>query len=259
MSEMLFDTLSSTDMSGSPPRYVPHRSATGYDPVSPPPLIRVPSVVSRHDYEEDAIPENSIFHSRAMNYDLNKNLPRVTDPTAPLDMHVILDETGSMMSLGNEPAESVKTFVDVQRTNGIPIRFSLTKFNLYITPVYSDVAITDPVCDHTPYHPSGMTAAYDAVRYVILTSEKPLAIVFVTDGQDNSSHTTHDQIRALIQRAKDCGWTFEFVGCNLEAMEESQRMGMPTTQSLDDPPQTLPELMRGTSNNMAAMNRERSS
>jgi hypothetical protein len=210
------------------------------------------------DYEEDAIPENSIFHSKAMDYDLNKDLPRV-DPTTPLDMHIILDETGSMASLGNEPAESVKTFVDVQRANGLPIQMALTKFNLYITTVYSNVAITDPVCDRTPYHPSGMTAAYDAVRYVILTSEKPLAIVFVTDGQDNSSYTTSTEIRALIQRAKDCGWTFEFVGCNLDAMEESQRMGMQTTQSSDDPPQTLPELMRGTSNNMAAMNRERSS
>jgi hypothetical protein len=104
-----------------------------------------------------------------------------------------------------------------------------------------------------------MTAAYDAVRYVILTSEKPLAIVFVTDGEDNSSTTTHTEIRALIQRAKDCGWTFEFVGCNLEAMGESQRMGMPTTQTLDDPSLTLPQMMRGVSDTMAAMNRARSS
>ena len=134
---------------------------------------------------------------------------------------------------------------------------SLTKFNLYITSVYSNVAITDPVCDRTPYNPNGMTAAYDAVRYVILTSDKPLAIVFVTDGEDNSSSTTNAEIRALIQRAKDCGWTFEFVGCNLEAMQESQRMGMPTTQSPDDPPLTLPELMRGASDTMATMNRGR--
>lgn len=241
--------------------YVPSRSATGYGVMSPPPMMRVASVVTPmtpiHDYAEDALPENSVFHSKAMDYDLNKDLPRVTDPTAPLDMHVILDETGSMGSLGNEPAESVKTFVDVQRANGLPIRMSLTKFNLYITPVYSNVAITDPVCDRTPYNPNGMTAAYDAVRYVILTSEKPLAIVFVTDGEDNSSSTTHAEIRALIQRARDCGWTFEFVGCNLEAMQESQRMGMPTTQSPDDPPLTLPELMRGASDTMATMNRGR--
>jgi len=227
------------------------RGATGYnqdpDPVDSAPVHPV----------VDALPENSVFHSNAMNYALDKDIPRVTDPTAPLDMHIILDETGSMASLGDEPPQSVKTFVDVQRSNGLPIRLSLTKFNLYITPVFVDVLITDPVCDHTPYHPNGMTAAYDAVRYVILSSDKPLAVVFVTDGQDNSSQTTSQEIKTLVQRAKDCGWTFDFVGCNIESLVESQRMGISTTQRQEDPPSTLPELMRYASGGLAAMNRGR--
>jgi hypothetical protein len=207
----------------------------------------------------DTLPENSIFHTKALEHDLNKALPRVTDPTAPLDIHILLDETGSMGTLGNEPAESVKTFVDVQRASGLPVSISLTKFNLYITPVYTNTPITDPVCNVTPYHPNGMTAAYDAIRYVILTSDRPLAVIYITDGQDNSSSTTSGEVKALIERAKDCGWTFEFVGCNLDSMVESQRMGMPTTQPSDEPPSSLPALMRAVSNNVSTMNRERSS
>jgi hypothetical protein len=199
-----------------------------------------------------------LFHTKALEFPLDKPLPKVTDPTAPLDMHIVLDETGSMGSMGNEPIESVTTFVDVQRTNGIPIRISLTKFNLYINPVYTNVLITDPACDTTTYEPNGMTAAYDALRYVILTSETPLALVFITDGADNSSSTKSSEIKSLIRRAQDCGWTFEFIGCNLESMAESQRMGMPTSQS-PDAPSSLPELMRCVSNTLAGMNRERSS
>jgi hypothetical protein len=136
---------------------------------------------------------------------------------------------------------------------------SLTKFNLYINPVYTNVLVTDPQCDIMLYEPSGMTAAYDALRYVMLTSETPLALVFITDGLDNSSSTTSSEIKALIRRAQECGWTFEFIGCNLESMEESQKMGMPTSQSPDTPPSSLPELMRCVSNTLAGMNRERMS
>lgn len=203
--------------------------------------------------------KKGLFHTKALEFPLNKELPKVTDPTAPLDMHIVLDETGSMGTMGNEPIESVKTFIEVQRANGLPIRMSLTRFNLYINPEYTNVLITDPACDTTTYDPNGMTAAYDALRYVILTSETPLALVFITDGADNSSSTTSSEIKALIRRAQDCGWTFEFIGCNLESMAESQRMGMPTSQFPDAPPSSLPELMRGVSNNLAGMNRARSS
>lgn len=235
--------------------YVPMRSATGYNNMH---------VVDIQPGDMDppaleAIPENSVYHTKAMDYDLNKDLPRVTDPTAPLDVHILLDETGSMASLGREPAEAVKTFVHVQRSNGLPIHISLTKFNLFMTPVYTNIPIDDPICDTTPYHPNGMTAAYDAVRYVILTSDRPLAVIYITDGEDNSSSTTSAEVKALIQRAEACGWTFEFVGCNLESIVESQRMGMRTTQSPDDVPDSLPVLMRGASDNVASMNRARSS
>lgn len=199
---------------------------------------------------------HGLFHTKALDYPLDKEIPKVTDPTAPLDMHIVLDETGSMMPMGNEPMESVKTFVDIQRNNGIPIRISLTKFNLYMNPVYTNVLVTDSACDMT-YEPNGMTAAYDALRYVILTAETPLALVFITDGEDNSSATTSSEIKTLIRRAQDSGWTFEFIGCNLESMVESQRMGMPTSQSLDTPPMSLPALMRNVSDTLAGMNRAR--
>ena len=202
----------------------------------------------------EAESENRIYHQHALSLDLNKTLPRA-DPAAALDVHIVLDETGSMQSMGNEPVESVKAFIDIQRT-GVPICISLTKFNLYMTTVYSSVPIADPVCDQLPYHPSSMTAAYDALRYVILSATTPLSIVFITDGEDNSSGTSRQEIHALIQRAKDCGWTFEFIGCNEESMIESQRMGMPSSQPLDTPT-NLPELMRGTSNTLAGMNRAR--
>ena len=204
------------------------------------------------------MPPNSMYHTVASSLDLNQNLPTVTDPHAPLDVHILLDETGSMASLGNEPNEAVSSFIKIQREGGIPVRISLTKFHLHIIPVFSDLPLDHPDCKMTSYHPSSMTAAYDALRYIILSSTKPLAVVYITDGQDNSSRTTSREIKYLIKRAQDCGWTFDFIGCNMESMVESERMGMPSSQPMHDgPPMTLPQMMRGASDNVVSMNRER--
>ena len=134
---------------------------------------------------EDFLPPSSMFHTVASSLDLNQNIPAVTDPHAPLDVHILLDETGSMASLGNEPSEAVSSFIQIQRDSGIPVTISLTKFHLHIMPVFADLPPTHADCKMNTYTPGSMTAAYDALRYIILSSTKPLAVVYITDGQDN--------------------------------------------------------------------------
>lgn len=201
----------------------------------------------------EELPSNSMFHTVASSLDLNQNLPMAANNTA-LDVHILLDETGSMASLGNEPSEAVSSFIQIQRDSGIPNTISLTKFHLHIMPVFADLPPTHEDCKMTSYTPGSMTAAYDALRYIILSSTKPLAVVYITDGQDNSSRTTAREIKDLIQRAKDCGWTFDFIGCNMESMVESERMGMPSSQPHGD---SLPQMMRGASDTVVSMNRTR--
>lgn len=193
-----------------------------------------------------------------MTMDMNKELPCVENSHAPLDVHFVLDETGSMASFGTEPMESVNTFIRVQRDAGIPIEISLTTFNLYIHPVFT-LPMNDPDCRLTTYTPSNFTAAYDALRYVILTATKPLAVVFVTDGQDNSSITTREEIKFLIEKATTCGWKFQFIGCTQESMVESRHMGMYTSQDINAPPASLPQLIRNVSHEISQLNRDRTS
>jgi len=203
----------------------------------------------------DVLPPNSMYHTVASSLDLNQNLPMAANNTA-LDVHILLDETGSMASLGNEPEQAVASFIQVQRDGGIPVNISLTKFHLHIMPVFTDLPMTHEDCKMPSYTPESMTAAYDALRYIILSSTKPLAIVYITDGEDNSSRTTAREIKALIQRAKDCGWTFDFIGCNIESMVESERMGMPSSQPMRGE-NSLPQMMRAASDTVVSMNRTR--
>jgi hypothetical protein len=203
------------------------------------------------------VPPNSMYHTVASSLDLNQNLPMAANNTA-LDVHILLDETGSMASLGNEPEQAVASFIQVQRDGGIPVNISLTKFHLHIMPVFTDLPMEHEDCRMPSYTPTSMTAAYDALRYIILSSTKPLAIVYITDGEDNSSRTTAREIKELIQRAKDCGWTFDFIGCNMESMVESERTGIPSSQPMRDGfPSSLPEMMRAASDTVVSMNRER--
>lgn len=231
----------------------PQRSATGYGVFSANALNNIPD-----DYDPAHVPPNSMYHTVASSLDLNQTLPAVTDPHAPLDVHILLDETGSMASLGNEPSEAVSGFIQVQRSGGVPVNISLTKFHLHIMPVFTDLPMNHEDCKMTSYRPSSMTAAYDALRYIILSSTKPLAVVYITDGEDNSSRTTSSEIKALVQRAKECGWTFDFIGCNIESMVESARTGIPSSQPFDmEGAPSLPQMMRGASENVVSMNRDR--
>ena len=56
----------------------------------------------------------------------------------------------------------------------------------------------------------------------------------MTDGMENSSHEwTWDAVRQLTKQQQDeWGWTFIFLGANIDAIEVGGRMGFDATTSL---------------------------
>ena len=208
------------------------------------------------------------YHSVVRSMDLSKELPTYIDGMA-MDSTVILDETGSMESMGCEPVQSVNSFIDGQRESGFSgLYIRVIRFNEFISysssiPVTNYLAITD-------YMPRGMTALFDAVVYTILTADKAQHVVIVTDGKDNSSNITLDQLNTLIQRAESCGWTFTYVGCTPDAFEQGQQIrmtskpiytegcGLEDEEGMPPHPPTLTRAMTSASDKVASVNRARS-
>ena len=195
-------------------------------------------------------------HEIVMQYDLKKNLP-VHNPSEVMDSTIIVDETGSMIDMGDEPIHAVNEYIKRQRESGFAVNITIIRFANHI--VMSKKDITDPDLNINDYEPNGMTALIDAVIFGILNGTKSQHVVILTDGRDNISVRKLDEMNELIQRAESCGWTFTFIGCNKDGYEQGTQFRMssqPINLQSEDSPMSLLYAMREVSNQTVKLNRE---
>jgi hypothetical protein len=210
------------------------------------------------DVEDTEDHSNKIHHAIVKTMDLNKVLPR-HDDTEPMDSTIILDETGSMESMGNEPKQSVRQYIKVQKESGFKVRCRIIRFAEYIKVMEKD--IDDPTLNADDFKPDGMTALIDAVIYAILTATKPQHVNIITDGKDNSSVYKIGTLNTLISRAEEAGWTFTFIGCTQDACEQGTQFQMSSQPiNISDiegapPPPSLFDIMGQLSRQTSQRNR----
>ena len=160
-------------------------------------------------------------------------------------VNFILDETASMGVVRDATINGFNEYITSlksdEKTN---ILFSLTKFN-------SDKVDTMHVCEpidkikeltRETYQPSSMTPLYDAIGKTVADTEKVLKeirgkphvlCVVQTDGQENCSRTYDlSKIRSLISEKEKDGWTFVYLGANLDAARDAQFIGVPVANTL---------------------------
>lgn len=57
--------------------------------------------------------------------------------------------------------------------------------------------------------------------------------VITTDGLENSSEEySYNDIRRLIETKKECGWEFLFLGANIDAGKEAEKIGIARDRSV---------------------------
>ena len=60
-----------------------------------------------------------------------------------------------------------------------------------------------------------------------------IIFVITTDGLENSSeHFTQEQIKRKIEAKKECGWEFLFLGANIDAGREAEKIGIARNRSV---------------------------
>ena len=105
-------------------------------------------------------------------------------------------------------------------------------------------ALSDLLLTHKDYDVSGCTALLDAVGSTVKKVEniqerlpeemKAEKIIFVitTDGQENSSQEyTAGMVKKMIERNQEKGWQFLFLGANMDAVEEAEKIGIRRTHA----------------------------
>lgn len=147
------------------------------------------------------------------------------------DIIIILDESGSMVDMGDEPIQSLNNFISEQKKIVDDSKFTLWKFNTTYSNIFDDVLLQN-VVKFKDYNPSGMTALYDTIFKAINTKLKKhnhnsVICVIITDGVDNSSIKKASEIKSLINMMEnEYKWKFLFFGANIDTFTEGSKVGV---------------------------------
>ena len=177
------------------------------------------------------------------------------------DIIVIMDESGSMGSMGVEPIQAINCFIKEQQqaivnTDSL---FTLWKFDTTVKNVIDDVCLKD-IKEFTDYTPKGMTALYDAIGNAIMTKKTKTNVdnvicVIITDGIENSSlkFTSADIMGMIKTMENDHNWKFIYLGANQDAIAVGGNMGMNTQlcSSFESTPGGLLTATRNISNSIS--------
>lgn len=158
-------------------------------------------------------------------------------------IHLVVDRSGSMADKKTDTEGGIKALLADQAEMPGRTTVSLTEFDATVNHAYAMRDISQ-VPDYELV-PRGMTALLDAVGESIVqlkrtikampTEERPDAVVLVimTDGQENSSKEwTLDAVRRQIEKRQAKGWTFLFLGADIDAFGTAGGMGIAADQTL---------------------------
>ena len=157
----------------------------------------------------------------------------------------VIDKSGSMSNLVGDTIGGFNGFIESQKAIEGKATLTTVLFDGSWRILHNGVDLHEvkPMTT-SDYVASGMTAMLDAIgetinrvqdRHDELGKEKPENVLFVitTDGEENSSHKfTKSQIEKMIKhQTNGHGWTFMFLGANMDAVKEAVSIGISSSHA----------------------------
>lgn len=152
----------------------------------------------------------------------------------------ILDRSGSMNGLESDTIGGFNGMLTKQKAEGEKVNVTTVLFDDEVEVIHDrfPIDIIEPLTDKE-YYVRGCTALLDAVGESIKKIEnvqkhlpeahKAGKVIFVitTDGLENSSvEYNYNDIKRMIEAKKKCGWEFLFLGANIDAGKEAEKIGI---------------------------------
>ena len=153
----------------------------------------------------------------------------------------ILDRSGSMSGLEEDTIGGFNAMIKKQQkeTDGAAL-VSTILFNQESQVLHDRIPLEkiQPLTEDD-YEVGGCTALLDAVGNAVKhiknihkyarDEDRPAKTIFIitTDGKENSSeHFGYKDIKKIIERQKEIGWEFIFLGANIDAPEVAEHIGI---------------------------------
>jgi hypothetical protein len=158
--------------------------------------------------------------------------PKIDEPKVPASIVFVMDASGSMINMGNEPIQGLNSFYETQKKSG-EFTSTLVFFNTNVTFHHKNINGRDvPSLSSDDYHRDGMTALYDAIGLSIEYQRKikteNVIFVILTDGLENASREyKRSTVKSLITEMEEKHkWTFVYLGANQDSFAVSQGLGI---------------------------------
>ena len=158
----------------------------------------------------------------------------------------ILDRSGSMSGLEADTIGGFNSMIEKQRKEEGEAYISTVLFDDQSEVLYDRVPVgkVEPM-NENQYYVRGCTALLDAIGQAINKIDNvqkhlpedhkagKVLFVITTDGLENSSEEfTYKDIKRMIEAKKECGWEFLFLGANIDAAKEAEKIGIARNRSV---------------------------
>ena len=152
----------------------------------------------------------------------------------------ILDRSGSMAGLVSDTIGGFNGMIEKQKKESGEALVTTVLFSDAAATLHDRLPIASvPAMTEREYAVGGCTALLDAIgetvghiadihRY-IRPEDVPEHTLFVitTDGMENASKKFgSDEVKKLIEKQKEAGWEFLFLGANIDAVETAKHFGI---------------------------------
>ncbi|MBQ9141622.1 MAG: VWA domain-containing protein [Lachnospiraceae bacterium] len=158
----------------------------------------------------------------------------------------ILDRSGSMGGLEGDTIGGFNGMLGKQKREEGEANVTTVLFDDQIEIVHDrfPISVVKPLTDDD-YFVRGSTALLDAVGSTVKKVEniqkrlpeemraENIIFVITTDGQENASQEySASMVKKMIERNQEKGWQFLFLGANMDAVEEADKIGIRKTHAV---------------------------
>ena len=158
----------------------------------------------------------------------------------------ILDRSGSMGGLESDTIGGFNGMLGKQKKEEGEANVTTVLFDDVIEIVHDrfPISVVKPLTDDD-YFVRGSTALLDAVGSTVKKMEniqkrlpegmraENIIFVITTDGQENASQEySASMVKKMIETNQEKGWQFLFLGANMDAVEEADKIGIRKTHAV---------------------------